>query len=124
MTQDQLVQICSRLLGTYRKKYKRLNTKEYYAEILNELKTKQAITNCFGITRTFLGDPSDNGTQREATAFVGQSATGGNMNRSMYEIDHGYIPEYVPRWTESGCARKAVEDELGIAWLCVPPTES
>lgn len=93
LSQEALVGICSRLLGIYRRKYKRLNAKEYYAEILNELKTKHAITNCFGITRNFLGDPSEHGTQREATAFIGQSATGGNMNRSMYEIDHGFIPE-------------------------------
>jgi hypothetical protein len=94
LSQDQLVQFCGRLDSIYRRKYKRLTRKEYYAEIAKELQTKRAITNCFGITRNFLGDPDDNGTQREATAFIGQSATGGNMNRVMYEIDHGYIPPY------------------------------
>lgn len=93
LTQDQLIQICSRLDGIYRRRYPRLTKKEYYAEIAKELKTKRAITNCYGITRQFLGDPEDNGTQREATAFIGQSGTAGNMNRAMYEIDHGYIPE-------------------------------
>lgn len=93
LNQDALVQVCGRLMGTYRKKYKRLTAKEYYREIAEELKTKRAITNCFGITRQFLGDPSDNGTQREATAFIGQSATGSNMNRVMYEVDHGFIPK-------------------------------
>jgi hypothetical protein len=94
MSQDQLLQVCGRVMGMYRRKYKRLSAKEYYAEIAQELKTKGAITNCFGITRSFLGDWNDNGTQREATAFIAQSATGGNMNRSMYEIDHGFIPKY------------------------------
>jgi hypothetical protein len=93
-TQEQLIALCGRLMGFYRKKYKRLNTKEWYAEILTELKTKGSITNAYGITRNFLGSPDDNGTQREATSFYGQSGTAGNMNRVMYEIDHGYIPEY------------------------------
>jgi hypothetical protein len=43
------------------------DTKEWYAEILHELKTKGSITNAYGITRNFLGSPEDNGTQREAT---------------------------------------------------------
>ena len=93
LTQEQLINVCARLMGAYRKKYKRLNTKEYYADIAAMLKKDRAITNCYGITRQFLGDWSDNGTQREATAFIGQSATAGNMNRVMYEIDHGFIPQ-------------------------------
>jgi hypothetical protein len=93
-SQEQLVALCARLMSFYRKKYKRLTNKEWYAEILQELKQKGSITNCWGITRTFLGAPEDNGTQREATSFYGQSGTGGNMNRVMYEIDHGYIPKY------------------------------
>lgn len=91
--QDRLVNVCKYLMGQYRKKYPRLNKKEWYAEIYRELKTTGAIVNAFGIRRNFLGDPDDNGTQREATGFIGQSATAGNMNRSQYEIDHGYMPE-------------------------------
>jgi hypothetical protein len=94
MQQEQLLGVCGRVMKMYRSRYKRLNTKEYYADILRMLKEKAAITNCWGITRSFLGDPMESGTQREATAFIAQSATGGNMNRSMYEIDHGYMPEY------------------------------
>jgi len=93
-SQDQLVNLCGNLMGRYRKRYKRLTKNEWYAEIYNELKTKGSVTNCWGITRNFLGNPDDNGTQREATAYYGQSATGGNMNRVMYEIDHGYIAPY------------------------------
>lgn len=92
-SQEQLVQLCQKLMFKYRKKYKRLNTNEWYADVLKELRTGR-VTNCFGITRTFLGDSADNGTQREATAFIGQSATAGNMNRVMYEVDWGYIPTH------------------------------
>lgn len=91
-TQDQLINGCQQLMNAYRKKYPRLTPKEYYKEIADALKTKGTLTNAFGITRRFLGDPGDSGTQREATGFIGQSDTAGNMNRTMYEIDHGYIP--------------------------------
>lgn len=93
-SQEQLVNGCAILMQAYRRKYPRLTPKEYYKEIADMLRTKGTITNAFGITRRFLGDPNDSGTQREATGFIGQSATAGNMNRSMYEIDHGYIPGY------------------------------
>src|SRR3546814_7076783 len=63
-----------------------------YADLLQEVKSKGTITNAFGIERTFLGDPKDSGTLREIAGYVGQSDTAGNMNRSQYEIDHGYIP--------------------------------
>lgn len=91
---DQLVNGCQQLMNAYRRKYPRLTAKEWYREIAEQLRTKGTLTNAFGITRRFIGDPNDNGTQREATGFIGQSDTAGNMNRSMYEIDHGYIPPY------------------------------
>jgi DNA polymerase I-like protein with 3'-5' exonuclease and polymerase domains len=93
-TQDQLVNGCQQLMNSYRRKYPRLTPKEWYKEIADELRNKGTLTNAFGITRRFLGDPNDHGTQREATGFMGQSDTAGNMNRSMYEIDHGYIPTH------------------------------
>lgn len=92
-SQDQLINGCQVLMQAYRRKYPRLTPKEWYAEIKRELQTKGVLTNAFGITRRFMGDPNDSGTNREATGFIGQSDTAGNMNRSMYEIDHGYIPE-------------------------------
>jgi len=92
-TQDQLINGCQVLMNAYRRKYPRLTPKEYYKEIADALKSTGTLTNAFGITRRFLGDPNDSGTQREATGFIGQSDTAGNMNRSMYEIDFGYIPE-------------------------------
>ena len=89
--QERLVQVCGFLMVLYRRKYPRLTNKEWYGEIARDLKAKGKMTNAFGITRRFLGDPKDNGTQREATAFIGQSDTAGNMNRTMNEIDLGYI---------------------------------
>lgn len=91
-SEERLVNLCAQLMGKYRVKYPRLTKNGWYREIADMLKRDKAITNCFGITRQFLGNPNDNGTQREATAFIGQSATAGNMNRTMYELDHGYIP--------------------------------
>lgn len=91
--QDRLIKLCQALMNLYRKKYRRLNRDEWYKDIAIALATKGTLTNAFGITRRFLGDPRDNGTQREATGFIGQSDTAGNMNRSMYEIDFGFIPE-------------------------------
>lgn len=91
--QEKLVHLCGQLMGAYRKKYKRLSRNEYYKEIRQQLENGGIITNCFGISRLFLGDPKDDGTQREATAFIGQSATASNMNRAMYEIDWGFMPE-------------------------------
>lgn len=93
-SQEQLVNGCAVLMQAYRRKYPRLTPKEWYKEIADMLRTKGTITNAFGVTRRFLADPNDSGTQREATGFIGQSDTAGNMNRAMYEIDHGYIPTY------------------------------
>jgi hypothetical protein len=91
--QERLVALCGSLMSAYRKKYRRLNKKEWYGEIERQLKRSGILANAFGITRRFLGDPNDNGTQREATAYIGQSDTAGNMNRTMYEIDFGWIPQ-------------------------------
>lgn len=92
-TQDMLINGCQQLMNAYRRKYPRLTPKEWYKEIADQLRTKGTLTNAFGVTRRFMGDWKDSGTQREATGFIGQSDTAGNMNRSMYEIDHGFIPE-------------------------------
>lgn len=90
--QEQLVLFCGTLDRKYRNKYPRLKMNGWYADLLQEVKAKGTVTNAFGIERTFLGDPNDNGTLREIAGFVGQSDTAGNMNRSQYEIDHGFIP--------------------------------
>lgn len=92
-SEDRLIQLCGTFMAKYRAKYPRLTKKEWYKEIADQLHRTGSVTNAFGITRNFLGNPGDNGTQREATAFIGQSDTAGNMNRVMYEIDHGWIPK-------------------------------
>jgi hypothetical protein len=117
--QERLVELCGQLMFKYRRRYRRLNAKEWYAEIAKELTATGQLTNAYGTTRTFLGDPSDHGTQREATAFIGQSDTAGNMNRVMYEIDWGYIPESYrdgdnPDFRDT--PRKMTWDSHGIAF--------
>lgn len=91
--QKQLITGGSWLLDTYRKRYPRLTDRGYFRELKEKLLLDATLTNAFGITRRFMGDPKDSGTMREAAAFMGQSGTAGNMNRVMYEIDHGYIPQ-------------------------------
>jgi hypothetical protein len=90
-SEEKLVALCDVFMRKYRTKYPRLTRNGWYAELAAALKRDGALTNCFGITRQFLGNPTDNGTQREATAFIGQSATAGNMNRVLEEIDLGII---------------------------------
>lgn len=92
--QEKLMAVCQQMMNAYRKKYRRLTPKEWYSEITYALKKYGQLTNAFGITRRFLGDPNDNGTQREATAYFGQSNTAANMNRAQYEIDFGWIAEH------------------------------
>lgn len=91
--QEKLMVICQQMINTYRKRYKRLSQKEWYGEINRILKKTGVLTNAFGISRRFLGNPSDNGTQREAAAYYGQSNTAANMNRAWYEIARGYMWE-------------------------------
>ena len=89
-TDRQLVQLCDKFLIQFRTKmYPRLP--EYYKEIEAAVRKVPAITNCYGMTRTVFGDPNDNKTQRELIAFIGQSGTAGNINRSLMELYFGYI---------------------------------
>ena len=90
---EQLVQLCNRLLNEYRRLYPRLSKHEWYGEINRILAEKGSITNWYGMTRKFMGAATDPRTQREATAFYGQSGTAMNMNRVIYEIDYGFIPK-------------------------------
>lgn len=89
----RLIHLCGLLLGEYRKLYPRLSRNGWYKEIYEQLKNSGRITNAFGMTRRFMGDPDDPTTQREATAFYGQSDTAGNMNRVLKEIQFGILPE-------------------------------
>lgn len=90
---EQLIQICGRLLRGYRTLYPRLTEKEWYREIKNDVTNNGEIVNWYGMRRKILGDPANPRTQREATAFYGQSGTAMNMNRALYELDYGYMPK-------------------------------
>lgn len=90
--ESNLIGFCKKLLSGYRDMYIRLNQQQWYGEIKQLLVSSAMITNAFGMTRIFFGDANDDDTQREATAFYGQSDTAGNINRSLMELNHGYIP--------------------------------
>src|SRR3546814_15670890 len=54
--QEELVNFCGTLDRKYRNKYPRLKMNGWYADLLQEVKSKGTITNAFGIERTFLGE--------------------------------------------------------------------
>lgn len=118
--QEQLVMFCGELDRKYRNKYPRLKMNGWYKDLTLELSKTGTLTNAFGITRTFLGDPKDSGTLREASGFMGQSDTAGNMNRVQNEIDHGYIPKNF-RDGANPCAnatpRKMTRESHGFSFL-------
>jgi len=91
--EEQLWRFCQRILDSFRQLYPRLSQKEWYGEIAASLKTAPALANAFGMVRTFFGDVGDSDTQREATAFYGQSDTAGNINRSLLEYYFGWVPK-------------------------------
>ncbi len=92
MSQDELVNVCAKLMLAYRRRYPRLTAKEWYRDLVRKLRDDGKLVNAFGVVRRFHGDPQDNGTIREAAGFIGQSGTAGNMNRTQREIDLGIIP--------------------------------
>lgn len=91
LTKDELVRIANQLLRAFYRRYERLPI--WYRELAEQLRTVGSLTNAFGMTRRFLGNPDDHATQREATGFMGQSDTAGNINRTFDELFFGYIPE-------------------------------
>lgn len=90
-SEQRLYQFADSMLRSFRTLYPRLSKKGWYGEIAQRLVHDGFITNAFGYTRKFLGDPKDSGTQREATAFYGQSGTSGNINRTMDELLFGHV---------------------------------
>lgn len=85
----ELIGMCNKLCDLYdhpqRGMYKRIRA--WQEESTVELKRNHGLaTNAFGITRKFLGNPDDHGTQRELSSFFGQSGTSGNANRALREI--------------------------------------
>lgn len=96
MTDKELIGMCDTLCDLYdhpkRGMYKRI--RPWQDETVQELKDNDGLaTNAFGISRTFLGDPDDHSTQRELSAFFGQSGTSGNANRALNEIFYSGIDD-------------------------------
>lgn len=96
LTDKELIAICNTLCDLYdhpkRGMYKRIRA--WQDETVQELKDNGGLaTNAFGITRAFLGDPDDHATQRELSAFFGQSGTSGSANRSINEIFYSGIDD-------------------------------
>jgi len=88
-TDKQFAQFLQGILNSLWKLYPRVPEwkKE---EIERALKNNNKVTNCFGRTRLMIGDlKNDKALQRELIAFLGQSATGGNINRALRRIHYG-----------------------------------
>jgi len=86
-----LIALCDRLLQAYLRKYPGLT--KFFTTIKQMLKTGGTVENAFGMKRIIMGDVNDGTTQREATAFFGQSDTAGNMNRCIEEMLFGHMQE-------------------------------
>lgn len=88
--EEQYVKLCGVLIQGFHQLYPGL--KIWYDEIATALTKSPMLANAFGMTRTFFGAGNDPATQREATAFYGQSGTAGNINRSVLELRFGIQP--------------------------------
>lgn len=96
MTDKELIGMCQTIGDMYDDKrtglYKRI--KPWQDETVQELKDNQGLAvNAFGQTRCFFGSPDDHGTQRELSAYFGQSGTAGNTNRSLNRIFYSGIDD-------------------------------
>lgn len=94
MTRQELETVAQRLLNSFRELYPRLSITGWYGELLETLRqNKGLLTNAFGMTRRFMGNPNEHATLREAAGFMGQSDTAGNINRTFDELFFGLIPK-------------------------------
>jgi hypothetical protein len=96
LSDKELIGVCSVLGDMYdhpkKGLYKRIRA--WQDESVVELKeNKKLATNCFGITRWFLGSADDNETQRQLSSFYGQSGTSGNINRALNEIYYSGVDD-------------------------------
>lgn len=85
------VKFCDKLLDMYHQMYPGIR-KNLYKRINADLGTTSRVTNGLGMTRIFFGKAKDSGTQREASAYIGQGDTGGNINRALRIIYYGFDP--------------------------------
>lgn len=96
LSDKSLIGVCSQLGDMYDHPrtgmYKRI--RPWQDEIMVELKAnKGLVTNAFGITRKFFGDPSDHETQRAVSSYFGQSGTSGNINRALNTVYYSGVDD-------------------------------
>lgn len=96
LTDKELIGVCEILCDLYdhpkKGMYKRI--RPWQDEIVADLKRNGNLaTNAFGITRKFFGSADDHETQRQLSAYYGQSGTSGNANRAIREIFYSDIDD-------------------------------
>jgi DNA polymerase I-like protein with 3'-5' exonuclease and polymerase domains len=96
MTDKELIGMCQMIGDMYDHPrtgmYKRI--RPWQDETVVELKHNDGnAVNAFGQTRHFFGSPDDHGTQRELSAYFGQSGTAGNVNRALRKIFYSGIDD-------------------------------
>lgn len=103
----RLVDFCTIMSEEYHKLYPELRG-NLYKRLNKALFEVGAIDNGFGMHRVFFGKAKDGRTQRQATAFIGQSDTASNINRACRELFYGFDPACKDE-TERVIKRKALE---------------
>lgn len=78
---QELVHVCHELIESYHDLYPGL--RPWSQRLVEIIKRVRRLTNSFGWTNQFFGDPANDDTKRAATAFMGQSDTGGCINRAL-----------------------------------------
>lgn len=105
MTDKELIGICQILIEKYDNPntglYKRL--RPWGDETVEAAKANgNKMTNCFGLTRWFLGSMDSHDTQRELASCYGQMGTAGNINRALREIYYGGTADAKCRFLQQG----------------------
>ncbi len=86
LSDQDLIDVCGKLLEEYHIMYPGL--RPWFGAIVQECVANGGLATCFGgRTRLFLGNiQSDEGIQRELSAYYGQGGTAGNVNRVLEEV--------------------------------------
>lgn len=90
-SRNRLVEFCTLMSEEYHKLYPELRG-NLYKRLNTALREVGAIENGFGMHRVFFGKANDGRTQRQASAFIGQSDTASNINRACRELFYGFDP--------------------------------
>jgi len=89
----QYINLCTKLLNSYFELYPGLKPR-LLLEMNHAVRNGNKFQCAFGKTRTFFGSlTTDNASQREFAAFIGQGGTAGNINKALSNIYYG-IPEH------------------------------